>query len=173
VPWTTNLAGADLTTSALRLLVVLLVLAALAGCAPNPPGEFDGAGDVAGKVIYHACFTRTPHRCHPAPLPRRATRDAAVRGTGTAVDGTRDGAGFGIAGTSFGDGYVAAGHYQFSIPTLERPGCTPRPAFDIKAKMFYWIVFRFVTSGHCSATVWQRPGGIGSKPRTVVSHVTG
>jgi hypothetical protein len=173
VPRPTTIAGADLTTRSLRLLVVILVPAALTFGCVNGQGEFDGAGDVAGRIIYHACSTTTPPRCRLAPLPRSATKDAAVHGIGTAVDGTRDGAGFGIAGTTFGDGYVTAGHYQFRIPALERPGCAPRPAFDIKPKMFYRIVFRFLAPGRCSATVWQRPGGIGSKPRIVVSQVTG
>lgn len=173
MPRPITVTGADVTTPAVRLPVVILAVGGLGFGCVNGPGEFDGAGDVAGNIIYKACPTTTPRHCRLTPLPKRATKDAAVHGVGTALDGTADGAGFGIAGTTFGDGYVAAGHYQFSIPTLERQGCAPRPAFDIKAKMFYRIVFRFLAPGHCSATVWQRPGGIGSQPRTIVSQVKG
>jgi hypothetical protein len=154
------------------LLVGLCLVVSVGGCV-NGPGEFDGAGDVAGRIIYFACPAKTPTRCRPARIPKRATTDAAVIGVGKALSGERDGAGFGISGTQFGDGYVAAGHYQFRIPKLERPGCAPRPGFEIKQQMFYEIVFRFLAPGHCSATVWEQHYGNGPQPRTVISQVGG
>ena len=73
---------------------------------------------------------------------------------------------------TFGDAPMSAGRWSFFVPRMERPNCAPRPAFQIKPKMFYKIVFRFDRPGRCSATVWEGPlGGEQPQPRHVVARV--
>ena len=50
----------------------------------------------------------------------------------------------------FGDAPFPTGHWVFFLPRMERRDCAPRPLFEIKAKMFYDIVFRFGRPGQCS-----------------------
>ena len=59
-----------------------------------------------------------------------------------------------------GDAPVPTGEWVYFVPGLERRGCASRPTFQIKAKMFYEIVFRFAQRGPCSGTAWEQPAGL-------------
>jgi hypothetical protein len=144
-------------------LICTLVLLTTA-CASRP-GEFDDEGVVAGQVVYFTCTKSTPPVCRRVPMPRRVWYNTT---TGVGVKGEKLGSphdisGFGFSGSDghFGDGYVPEGRWQFRVTTpLARPGCDPRPTFDITKKMFYEIRFRFAAAGDCSATVWEQPLGL-------------
>jgi hypothetical protein len=142
-------------------------------CAGNPPGEFDDSGWVAGRVVYLKCPKAETSPCAHAVIPKRVWDNP----DGTAVKGRlgdehgRTGLGMGSNG-QFGDAPVPTGRWVWSVPLLETQNCAPRPAFEIKAKTFYEIIFQFGRSGQCSATV--REGSLGNgHPRTVVARVEG
>jgi hypothetical protein len=152
--------------------LVLLPIAA-ASCAGNP-GEFDNSGWVAGRVYYIRCVK--PHACAAAAIPKRVWNTQSGTGVrGRLVSHQNDPAGIGMGRDGkFGDAPVPTGRWIFYVPRMERRGCAPRPTFEIKAKMFYEIDFRFGRTGHCSATVWEQPVGLQHPDlRHVVARVRG
>jgi hypothetical protein len=152
-------------------LLGIATLAVAVGCG-GPSGEFAGDGDVAGSITYFACTHSTPPVCHRAPIPRRASGMLGAAVIARQLDGDgRTGAGINHGG--FGDNYVSPGRYRYSIPLLERPGCRPRPVFEITPQLFYEIRFRFGAPGTCSATVWKRPYGTDHRAGSVVARATG
>ena len=138
----------------------------------QPPGEFDGSGSVAGRVVYLKC-----PEVETAPyVRRRIPKRVWDNPTGTAVKGRHDdehgwpnGEGIDRDGL-FGEAPVPTGRWVWGVPFLETPNCAPRPAFQIDAKMFYEIIFRFGRSGQCSAIVRAGPVG-NSHPQRVVARV--
>jgi hypothetical protein len=156
-----------------RVFLIGLVIL-VAGChPPSQPGEFDGEGTVYGRIVYMACNATTPPVCRPARLPANvggASQDAPVH-----IIGKAGGGDFGVDGRHGGfGGFVAAGHYTARVPLLERPGCAPRPRFDVMRQLRYKVVFRFAAPGNCSATVWQVPwNNHGQLQAKVVSRVAG
>lgn len=149
---------------------VALCLIATA-CASANPGEFDHSGWVGGRVVYLRCPKAETAPCVQRRIPKRVWANpdgVAVRGRHVDQHGWVSGLGMGRDGT-FGDGPVPTGRWVWGVPILETPHCAPRPAFRIKAKMFYEIIFRFGRSGHCSAVV--RSGPIGdTHPQKVVAR---
>jgi hypothetical protein len=143
-------------------IVSLVGLALAAGCG-SPPGEFADDGVVAGKIIYYRCRPAAPTSCVRAVIPHNASDwvRAAVRGRRLDAAG---GSGAGIDtdhGGQWGDIEVPAGQWEFSVPILEGPGCTPRVRFEIEAGRFYRVRFRFGPPGDCDAIVWSRGFGPG------------
>jgi hypothetical protein len=137
-------------------------LALAAGCG-GPPGEFAGDGVVAGKIIYFRCRPTAPTSCNRAGIPHKASDWVGAAVHGRRLDGA-DTSGAGIDtdhGGQWGDIEVPAGHWEFSVPILERPGCAPWVRFGIEAGLFYRVRFRFGPRGDCGAMVWKRPFGPG------------
>ncbi len=145
-------------------LICTPVLLLATACA-SPPGEFDDDGAVAGQVVYFTCTKSTPPACRHVRMPRKVwyNTTAGIGVKGEKLGFPHDVSGFGFSGSDghFGDAYVPEGRWQFRVTApLARPGCDPRPTFDIAKKMFYEIKFRITTPGDCSATVWEQPLGL-------------
>jgi hypothetical protein len=137
-------------------------LALAAGCG-GPPGELAGDGVVAGKINYYRCRPTAPTSCNRAGIPHKASDWVGAAVHGRRLDGA-DTSGAGIDtdhGGQWGDIEVPAGHWEFSVPILERPGCAPWVRFGIEAGLFYRVRFRFGPRGDCGAMVWKRPFGPG------------
>jgi len=155
--------------------VVATVAACLiaAACAPaQQPGEFDNSGWVAGRVVYLKCPKIETAPCVRRRIPKRMWNNAsggiAVKGRHDQQRGWPNGVGMGSDGV-FGDAPVPTGQWVWGVPILETPNCAPRPAFQIEAKMFYEIIFRFGRSGQCSAVVRAGPVG-NAHPQKVVAR---
>jgi hypothetical protein len=141
------------------------LLAVLAPGCGSLPEEFANEGVVAGQVVYFKCSKATPPLCRRVPITRSVWYNTT---TGVGVKGLNlraphDISGFGLSGSDghFGDGYVPEGRWEYRVTApLARPGCDPRPTFDITKKMFYEIKFRITVPGDCSATVWEQPLGL-------------
>ena len=108
-----------------------------------------------------------------SPIPKKVWNPHS----GTAVKGridhqkSLDGIGMGSDG-KFGDAPVPTGHWVFFVPRMERPGCAPRPAFNITAKMFYEIVFELRGAGAVFRDSVEQPVGLQHPElRHIVAHV--
>ena len=144
---------------------LICTLALLTTACASRPGEFDDEAAVAGQVVYFNCTKSTPPVCQHVPMPRKVwyNTTTGVGVTGEQLGSPHDISGFGFSGSDghFGDGYVPEGRWQFRVTApLARPGCDPRPTFEITKKMFYEIRFRLAAAGDCSATVWGQPLGL-------------
>ena len=157
----------------MRLMVatVATCLIGTACAAAQPPGEFDNSGWVAGRVVYLKCPKAERSPCVHRRIPKRVWNNisgTSVKGRQDHQNGWPNGIGMGRDGV-FGDAPVPTGRWVWGVPFLETPDCSPRPAFQIEAKKFYEIIFRFGRSGQCSAVV--RAGPVGdTHPQEVVAR---
>jgi hypothetical protein len=143
----------------MRGLLAVVAIPLVAVACTGQPGEFDHSGWVAGRVVDVRCSRQGV--CAAAPIPKRIWNAPSGTGVRGRSDHQGDMAGIGMGNDgAFGDAPVPEGHWVFFVPRMERATCAPRPAFDVKAKMFYEIVFRYGPAGRCSATVWEQPVGL-------------
>lgn len=156
-----------------RIVATVATCLVATACSGQPPGEFDNSGWVAGRVVYLKCPKAKASPCVPRRIPKRVWDNAsgtAVKGRVGDQRGWPNGIGMGSDGL-FGDAPVPTGRWVWGVPFLETRNCAPRPAFQIKAKTFYQIIFRFGRSGQCSAVVRAGPVG-NTHPHDVVARAS-